>query len=90
LFNYAVKLDEPAEYVIIVQGRIENNLTDWFKGPVRCVTWTSSSGQAVTMYAGMIADQAALHGLINRIRDLGLILLHVDCVTSRCFSINMK
>lgn len=88
MFNYAVKLDEPVEYVIIVQGRMENNLTDWFTGPVRCETWTSSSGQTITVFAGMIADQAALHGLISRIRDLGLILLHVDCITSRHSFIN--
>jgi hypothetical protein len=32
-----------------------------------------------TVLYGPVADQAALHGILNRIRDLGLVLLCVSC-----------
>jgi hypothetical protein len=37
-------------------------------------------GWAITTLSGTVADQAALHGVLARIRDLGLPLLSVECL----------
>ena len=83
MFNVHIGLDEPAEYLIKVQGRLNGDLADWFHGPVRIDTETSGPGETITVLTGIVADQSALHGLIRRIRDLGLPLLLVDCVSGR-------
>lgn len=65
--------DEAAFYEIRVQGILDENWSEWFGGlDVRPL----DSG--VTVLAGPIRDQSALHGLLNKIRDLGLPLLSVE------------
>jgi hypothetical protein len=86
MFNIHIGLDEPAEYQIKIQGRLANgqaNLADWFRGEARYQFETGEDGGAVTVVIGTVADQAALHGLLNHIRDLGLTLLYVDCLSAR-------
>ena len=56
----------PANYEIKVRGRLGSQWSDWFEG----MTITYLEG--ITTIAGEVLDQAALHGLLNRIRDLGL------------------
>jgi hypothetical protein len=62
----------PAQARIIVRGRLSNRLANTFEGmtPVRHAGRTELVGQ--------ITDQAQLHGLLARIRDLGLELQHVS------------
>ncbi len=74
-----IGLDQPAEYQVKVQGRLERDLSGWFQGPASVTFETSMTG-TVTCLRGVAADQAALHGLLNHIRDLGLVLLLVDCL----------
>ena len=62
----------PASYQIKVKGRLDSQWSDWFEG----MTITSDGGQ--TTISGQVADQAALHGLLMRIRDLGLQLISVN------------
>jgi len=72
-------LAQPAMYRIQVEGRLSE---DW-AAPIEGLTVTVSSGNdgpAVTTLTGTIADQAALHGLLAYIRDLGLPLRSVDCI----------
>lgn len=69
-------LDQPATYQIRVQGELDEGWVDWFDN----MTITTEGG--VTTLAGTIADQPALHGLLVRIRDLGLLLLSVHCIES--------
>ena len=64
----------PAHYQIKVKGRLGNQWCDWFEG----MTITSEEG--VTAITGKVADQAALHGLLIRVRDLGLPLISVKRV----------
>ena len=65
----------PVCYQITVEGVLDARWSAWFDG----LTVTSgASGQ--TTIAGPIVDQAALHGLLAKIRDLGLPLLAVDRV----------
>jgi hypothetical protein len=64
--------DEPVHYEIRVHGRVAPSWSEWFDG----LTITHEiSGD--TLLTGPVADQAALYGVISRIRDLGLVLLAV-------------
>ena len=66
----------PADYQIKVKGRIGSQWTDWFEGVA-----IESEG-AVTTLTGQVLDQSALHGLLVRVRDLGLPLISVERVES--------
>ncbi len=59
-------------YKIRVKGHLEKHWETWFDG----MTLTAKPiGE--TLLSGLVRDQAALHGVIDRIRDLGLPLLSV-------------
>ncbi len=86
MFNIHIGVDQPAEYVIKIQGRLAgegSGLVDWFQGEVRACYEPGADGEVITVLRGTIADQAALHGLLNRIRNWGLTLLFVDCEGGR-------
>ena len=60
-------------YQIKVEGHLDENWADWFEG----LTFTHESDGTTTINAENI-DQATLHGLLKRIRDLGIPLLAVN------------
>jgi hypothetical protein len=62
-------------YEIRVRGLLDSHWSAWFEG----LTLTHL-GNGQTLIAGPIQDQAALHGILAKIRDLGLQLLSVVCV----------
>jgi hypothetical protein len=62
---------EPARYELRVQGVLDPGWSAWFEG-----LRVASDGRETTI-AGPVADQAALHGLLAKVRDLGLELLSV-------------
>ena len=62
-------------YEIRIEGHLGHEWTDWFDG----MTITLEE-HGHTLLRGEIADQAALHGVLRRIRDLGAPLLSVDRV----------
>jgi hypothetical protein len=64
---------DAAWYDIRLQGRLDPRWAAWFDG----MTLTTHS-DGTTVIHGRVADQAALHGLLQRLRDLGLPLLSVD------------
>ena len=67
-------MDESDEiYRIHVRGHLDDRWTDWFGGLELC-----RQDDGTTLLVGPIVDQAALHGVIACIRDLGLPLLAVD------------
>lgn len=70
-------LDEPGKYRIHVQGHLAPAWADWFSG-LKMLTEYSNDGQPITTLTGMVTDQAELHGILMRIRDLGLPLLLVE------------
>jgi hypothetical protein len=74
-----IGLSQPAEYELKIQGRFSDDLRDWFQGEVRCRFEGGEQQDVVTVITGTVIDQSALHGLITRIRDLGLVLLFVSC-----------
>ena len=65
-----------AHYRIRLKGCLDDTWSDWFE------EMAISSMGAETILTGPIADQAALHGLLIRIRDLNLTLLSVECLAS--------
>lgn len=73
-----LSLDRPATYQITIQGRLGLEWSDWFDG-MTMTTLTNSSG-TTTILTGQLHDQAALHGLLNRLYGLGLPLLAIDCL----------
>ncbi len=64
--------DEGGSYEIRVKGHLAARWADWFDG----LTLTQES-DGTTVLRGSVVDQAALHGLLAKIRDLGLPLLSV-------------
>ena len=57
-------------YQIRIKGHLGRQWTDWFEG----LTITKEEG-GDTLITGPVTDQAALHGLLKRVRDLGLPLI---------------
>ena len=62
-------------YQIRIEGHLDAQWTDWFSG--LSVTLEENGD---TLLTGPVADQAALFGLLKKIRDLGLPLISVNCV----------
>lgn len=61
---------QPAVYQIKVKGQLSADWRAWFDG----MTITQDA-VGTTLITGLVADQAALHGLLRKVRDLGLMLL---------------
>ncbi|MHB9033204.1 MAG: hypothetical protein ACYC6L_09165 [Anaerolineae bacterium] len=62
----------PDYYEIKVKGNLDPRWSDWFAG----LEVTPLNG-GETLLSGFVADQPALHGLLERIRDLNLTLISV-------------
>ena len=65
------QFSKPARYQIIVKGYLEPRWSDWFDG------FDLVQHKVSTTLTGVVADQPALHGLLAKVRDLGLPLLSV-------------
>ncbi len=59
---------------IIVKGHLDQRWSEWFEG---LTIIHRENGQ--TMLAGQLPDQAALHGVLTKVRDLDLTLVTVQC-----------
>jgi hypothetical protein len=59
-------------YEIWVRGVLDSGWSAWFGG-----LQVTSDERGQTVIAGSVVDQAALHGLLAKVRDLGLELLEV-------------
>jgi hypothetical protein len=67
--------DRPGRYVIRVKGMLGDSWSDWFDEFEICAE------NDETILSGQVMDQAALHGLIGKIRDVGLTLLSIQQVS---------
>ncbi len=68
---------EPGLYEIRIKGHLDDRWVDWFEG----LTITlEDNGE--TLLTGPVVDQAALHGWLNKVRDLGMPLLSVNRIES--------
>ncbi len=73
--NSEIDPGQPLVYQIRVKGHLGREWTDWFGG----LTITlEDNGE--TLLTGPVVDQAALHGLLKKVRDLGMPLLSVSPV----------
>jgi hypothetical protein len=69
--------EPPAAYRIQVQGCITPRWSDWFGG-LSLTEDHAAGGRPVTTLSGLVPDQAALRGIINRLWDLNLTLIAVE------------
>jgi len=69
--------DRPKAYQVRITGRLGPDWADWFEG----LAVTVDGGD--TLITGPVTDQAALHGLLRRVRDLGLPLVSVTPVQDK-------
>jgi hypothetical protein len=65
----------PTVYQIRLDGHLGQQWAEWFDG----LTITLEDGD--TLLTGAVIDQAALHGLLKRVRDLGMPLISVNRLT---------
>ncbi len=76
---------QPAVYQIRIQGHLGRGWTGWF--PDLTITLEDNGD---TLLTGPVVDQAALHGLLRRVRDLGMPLVSVDRLEHRQSSLPTK
>ncbi len=75
-FNSEIDPGQPMVYQIRIKGHLGRQWTDWFGG----LTITlEDNGE--TLLTGPVVDQAALHGLLKKVRDLAMPLVSVSPVT---------
>jgi len=68
-------------YHIRVSGKLEPSWSEWLGG-LTLTPSVDAGGSPVTSLTGTLPDQVALRGVLNRIWDLNLILLSVNCSDS--------
>ncbi len=66
---------EPERYEIRIKGHLDDKWADWFEG----LTITREDN-GETLLIGPVVDQAALHGVLRKVRDLGMLLISVTRV----------
>ncbi|MEW6207824.1 MAG: hypothetical protein AB1631_05615 [Acidobacteriota bacterium] len=70
--NRTADTGQPTIYQIRVKGHLGSQWKDWFEG---LTVTLEDNGE--TLLSGPVADQAALHGLLRKVRDLGIPLVSV-------------
>ena len=67
----------PGEYVIRVKGHLGEESSYWFER-LTIATSFDEDGRPITTLSGALSDQAALHGVLAKIRDMNLPLISVS------------
>jgi hypothetical protein len=65
----------PTRYEIRIGGHLDQRWSAWFDDLV-----LTPEAEGTTKLGGFVADQAALHGVLTKVRDLGLVLISVEAV----------
>ena len=75
--NLSSEIDssQPILYQIRIEGHLGRQWTDWFGGLA-----ITPEDNGDTLLSGPVVDQAALHGLLRKVRDLGMPLLSIQQV----------
>ncbi len=68
----ATDRDQPWRCELRIKGHLDDRWADWFEG----LSFTHES-DGTTILAGPVVDQAALHGLLRKVRDVGMPLISV-------------
>ncbi len=66
---------DAGRYEIRLQGHLGSRWASWFDG-----LSLTNENDGTTLISGLVADQAALHGLLQKVRDLGVPLISVTQV----------
>jgi hypothetical protein len=67
--------DEPKLYEIRIEGHLDGRWADWFGSMT--ITLEDNGD---TLLTGPVVDQAALHGLLKKVRDLGMTLISIQTI----------
>jgi hypothetical protein len=70
--------NRPAVYEIRIAGHLPSQWSAWFEGLA-----VAPEPDGTTRLSGPVVDQAALHGLLRRVRDTGLTLIAVNQIPSK-------
>lgn len=70
------ELDNLGIHEMMVRGRLDSMWSDWFDG-----FSSEPSPNSKTVLRGQVTDQAALHGVLSKIRDLGMLMLSVKVIS---------
>ena len=73
--NRRLRPHAPAHYELRVEGHLDESWSTWFGGMALI-----REDDGTTTLRGLVADQAALHGLITKVRDLGATLISVEVI----------
>jgi hypothetical protein len=76
----AFAFEGPALYRIVVQGRVDETMSDRLGGMRVETTREGDQGRLVTTLVGHLRDQAELNGVLNTVYSLHLTVLSVQCV----------
>jgi len=69
--------NQPTVYQIRLKGHLGQHRMDWFEGMTVIL-----DEDGTTLLSGPVLDQSALHGILKKIRDLGVPLLSVNRIDS--------
>ncbi|MDR6414969.1 hypothetical protein [Pseudarthrobacter sulfonivorans] len=72
------KQEVPTQYEIRIGGHLDQHWSAWFDG----LALTHES-DGTTRLRGFVADQAALYGVLTKVRDLGVVLISVEAVAPK-------
>lgn len=73
---------EKAKYEISLQGHLDKRWVSRFEGMILENTF-DRQGAPVTVLSGIITDQSALHGILAKIRDMGVPVISVNRIGSK-------
>ena len=73
MLNPQADPDQPIVYQIKIGGHLSSQWTEWFED-----LSITREADGVTLLTGPVVDQAALYGLLKKVRDLGMPLLAVN------------
>jgi hypothetical protein len=76
---------QPVFYKIRIKGELDSQWTDWFEG--LSITLDDNGD---TLISGPVIDQAALHGILKKVRDLGIPLVSVCPVKPDNFDLSIS
>jgi hypothetical protein len=76
--NQASGREVPRQYQITIEGHLQSSWSEWFENLT-----IEQEPDGTTTLSGPVTDRAALYGILNKLRDLGLTLLSVEMLAAQ-------